>query len=243
MNDVRLIGLGHDYGGLPVLKDLFLSFPAGSVTALLGPSGCGKTTLLDILAGRTDPTAGHVEGLDGRPVSYVFQESTLLPWRTVRDNLELVLKPYAGPAERRERINGVLSRLELSDWADALPSRLSGGMRQRVSLARAYLFPGHLLLLDEPFRALDLPLRERLAADLARLRETEPRTTIYVTHDLREALRLGDRIVTLSARPARITGILENGPTADRDPESTAFVERERALYQMIREAAGKEPV
>ncbi len=197
--------------GAPVLDDLSLSAGEGEFLAVLGPSGGGKSTLLKLLAGLAVAQAGTITVGDTpitrphRDVGMVFQRPTLLPWRNVRDNILLPagFARSAGKTER-ERADGLLAMIGLSDSAELYPNQLSGGMAQRVGLARMLLHDPQLLLLDEPFSALDAMTRERLALELQRIWMTERRTAIFVTHSIPEALFLADRVVVLAGRPARV---------------------------------------
>jgi NitT/TauT family transport system ATP-binding protein len=206
-------------GGGPVIDGLDLDVAAGSFVALLGPSGCGKSTLLRLVAGLEKPDGGTVtlagapgEGASdaraGARLAFVFQDANLLPWRTVEDNAGLPLElGHVGnvpPEARRERTARALADVGLADAAAKLPHELSGGMRMRVSLARALVTEPDLLLLDEPFAALDEMTRQRLDDQLRGLWDRRGMTVIFVTHSVDEAAYLAERAVVLSARPARI---------------------------------------
>ena len=204
-------GLGKAFGDLPVLAGIDLEAQAGQVLAVLGPSGCGKSTLLRVLAGFEPPTSGEVL-LDGRPVvgpsprrGMVAQAGGLFPWLTLRDNLAF------GPrAQRRSaaQVDAVVEELlratGLDGFADALPRQLSGGMQQRAAIAQVLANRPPVLLLDEPFGALDAQTRLRMHEWLLALLAERPTTTLLVTHDVEEALLLGDRLCLLSNRPARV---------------------------------------
>ncbi|MDF2094371.1 ABC transporter ATP-binding protein [Aquibaculum arenosum] len=208
--------IGHDYGPLPVLENVDLAVREGEVLAIIGPSGCGKSTLLSILGGLLQPSRGRVL-LKGQPqadclnpLTFVFQDFALLPWRSVAGNVELVLEHHRlGSAERRRRVADALARTGLSDFAAALPKQLSGGMRQRVGIARALAVRPAVLLLDEPLSALDAQTRELLLEDFESLWVRERTTAIYVTHNLSEALRLADRVAVFSRRPGRLKELVE----------------------------------
>jgi NitT/TauT family transport system ATP-binding protein len=204
--------IGHDYGALHALEAIDLTIHDREIVAVLGPSGCGKSTLLAILGGILRPTSGEVL-IGGAPPSgslnpftFVFQDFALLPWRSVADNISLVLEPHKLPAEeRRAIIDDVLGRTGLRAFADVYPKQLSGGMRQRAAIARALAVRPAVLLLDEPLSALDAQTRELLLDDFLALWMREPLAAIYVTHNLDEALRVADRVVVLSRRPGRVT--------------------------------------
>ncbi len=228
-------GLAKSFGSLEVLGGLDLEFPEGSVTAVLGPSGCGKTTLLNILAGLDPDFSGSVEGFGEAGASYVFQEDRLLPWLSARDNVALVLERGFPKAQREALALEALAAVGLEGSAGARPGALSGGMRRRVAIARAFAYPSRVLLLDEPFSALDLKTRIAVMDLFLDLRARDGRTAIVVTHDVREAIYLGDRITTLSDRPARVRDTLDTGlGRADRDYASPVTAGLEARLYRSI---------
>jgi NitT/TauT family transport system ATP-binding protein len=226
----KVEGLSKSYRDLHVLDDFSLEFPEGKITAILGPSGCGKTTLLNILAGLVRADRGRV--CSAPRVSYLFQEPRLLPWLTVRNNLALVLRDKIAPSELNERIERYLRATGIEAYQLFYPAQLSGGLRQRAALARAFSYSAPLLLMDEPFKSLDVKTRFRLIADFMRLWEEEPRTVITVTHDIREAALLGDKIVVLSDKPAAVIGTINQ--TKEREGERLFKVEQE-LLEMMLR--------
>ncbi|HRZ89209.1 MAG TPA: ABC transporter ATP-binding protein, partial [Spirochaetia bacterium] len=199
-----LFELRKAFGDLPVLDGFSLDLPERKVTAILGPSGCGKTTLLHILSGLIPPDSGERRGLGEARFSYVFQEPRLVPSLTALENVELVLRSSFGVPERRERALRFLEGVGLSEARDQRPRQLSGGMRQRVSLARAFAYPADILLLDEPFQSVDLRTRTGLMDAFLELQTADPRTVVFVTHEVKEALYLGDIVTVLSDKPARI---------------------------------------
>jgi NitT/TauT family transport system ATP-binding protein len=202
-------------GRLEVLAGIDLEVHPGEVVALIGPNGSGKSTLLRVAAGLLAPRQGSVE-LDGRPVvepdsaiGLVFQEPRLLPWRSVSANVGYPLELAAWPRARRdERVTKLLELIGLTGWADARPSQLSGGMRQRVALARALALEPRVLLLDEPFSALDALTRERLNLELLELWGSTGTSILLVTHSIQEAIFVADRVAVLSSRPGRIVADL-----------------------------------
>jgi NitT/TauT family transport system ATP-binding protein len=223
---VEVRGIGKIYGDVEALRSIDLDVPRGKLTTLLGPSGCGKTTLLKIIAGLIEADAGEVR-VDGRVVhgpgperAFVFQDFALLPWATVLRNAAFGLELRGMPRIERETIaRHYIAEVGLSGFEEKYPHQLSGGMRQRVGLARALAVDAEVLLLDEPFSAVDEQTRRKFQEDLLRLRATQNKTFLFVTHSIEEAVYVSDRIVLLSPRPGRISQIIE--PDIDRsgDPE------------------------
>ena len=202
---VRLTGVSKQFGNGPVvLDDISLEVQQGEFLCLLGASGCGKSTLLNLVAGLDAPSAGAVE-LPGGRAALMFQEAALLPWLTAAQNVELALRLRGvGKRERRERAGELLELVRLRDAGGKRVHELSGGMRQRVAMARALAQETGVLLMDEPFAALDAITRDVLHEELVRLRTSQGLTVLFVTHNVREAVRLGDRVVLLSSRPGRV---------------------------------------
>ncbi len=195
----------------PVLDVARLSVEAGEFVTVVGPSGCGKSTLLHIMGGFIAADAGRilVEGAEvrgpGPDRGMMFQEFALFPWRTVAGNVGWALEVQGAPRAQREAVvDRLLATMNLADFRDHLPGELSGGMKQRVALARVLAFDPRVLLMDEPFGALDAQTRETMQEELTRLWERTGKTIVFVTHDIEEAVYLGDRVVVLSARPARV---------------------------------------
>jgi NitT/TauT family transport system ATP-binding protein len=212
-------GVGKDYL-IPVLDTVSFSVEAGEFVCLLGPNGCGKTTLLRIIGGIERASRGRVT-LDGRPVVFderhdrkvgvVFQEDRLLPWLTLRDNVALVLTPLGvGPADRRAAAERYLHLVGLAGFADYYPSRVSGGMRQRAAIARALVIDPDLLLMDEPFGALDAQNRRIMQTEVRRIWQATGRTIVFVTHAIEEAVAIGTTLIMLSARPSRVRAAIRN---------------------------------
>jgi len=193
------------------VEDLSLVVADGEVVSLIGPSGCGKSTLLGLGAGLDLPTRGRVfvDGAEVRApndhVAFMLQKDLLLPWRTIRSNIELGLEIRGvPPGERRARSQALLRQFRIADFADSHPHQLSGGMRQRAALARTLAVDPHVLLLDEPFSALDAQTRMVLQQDLAASLAAHRKTALFITHDLAEAIALSDRVLVMSRRPGRI---------------------------------------
>jgi NitT/TauT family transport system ATP-binding protein len=205
---VSLAGISKVFGtrsnATPALDRVSLTVERGEFVCVLGASGCGKSTMLNIVAGLDRPTAGTLEVAAERP-ALMFQESALFPWLTAQGNVELALKLGGVPKpERKARVEQLLGLVNLTEFAGRRPHELSGGMRQRVALARALAQRSDLLLMDEPFGALDAMTRDLLHDELEALWSTTDLTVLFVTHNVREAVRLGDRVILLSSRPGRI---------------------------------------
>jgi len=190
------------FGAVGVFRNLSLEIARGEFVAVVGPSGCGKTTLLNLFSGFLKPTSGNVV-CSGR-VRTVYQHDSLFPWQTAAQNIAMGLRALSSQAERARQLEEMLRLINLEEFAAHYPHQLSGGMRQRVELARALAGATDILLLDEPFSSLDYLTRLRLRRELARMLQELPRTVVLVTHDIEEAAQLADRIVVLSDRPARI---------------------------------------
>jgi NitT/TauT family transport system ATP-binding protein len=194
--------VSHSYGSIAVLDNLNLEVYSGEVVMLVGPSGCGKTTLLNLLSGHIEPTSGSIrsEGI----IRTIYQHDGLFPWLTVSENIFMGLRSIQNVEERVKELNELLMLIHMEDFKNHYPHQLSGGMRQRVELARVLAGNSDILLMDEPFSALDYQARLRMRRELNRLLETRPRTVVFVTHDIEEAAQLADRVLVLSKRPASI---------------------------------------
>ncbi|MBN8925829.1 MAG: nitrate ABC transporter ATP-binding protein [Rhodospirillales bacterium 69-11] len=242
---LTLRGIGHAYRGLQVLQDIDLTVAPGEVLALVGPSGCGKSTLLGIMGGLIAPAAGVVEAHGAvaddclNPITYVFQDFALLPWRSVRDNVALPLEPHLPRAARRARVDEVLALTGLDAFAEAWPRELSGGMRQRVGIARALAVRPACLLMDEPLSALDAQTRTLLLEEFAGLIARAGTTTVYVTHTLSEAVRIGHEVAVMSRRPGRVRALLRiDRPIEGRRATDPDLLAMEARIWAMIRDDA-----
>jgi NitT/TauT family transport system ATP-binding protein len=235
----------HNFGGLTVLDGISFTVAEGEILAVIGPSGCGKSTLLSILGGILQAadgkvyTRGEPPSNSLNPLTYIFQDFSLLPWRTVEANVMFPLEHHSlSQEEIRARVDDVLARTSLSDFKTAFPKQLSGGMRQRVGIARALVVNPAILLMDEPLSALDAQTRELLMEDFLSLWLRERMTAVYVTHNLSEALYLADRVCVLSRRPGRIREIVTvDIPQSDRKkPAAQArLAELHDAMWKLIR--------
>ncbi len=240
--------ISHRFGALEVLDRVSFTVRSGEVVAIVGPSGCGKSTLLQILGGLLRPSDGQAE-LRGappanslNPLTFVFQDFALLPWCTVEANVEFPLVHTAlGASERRAVIDDALRRTGLSDFCGAYPKQLSGGMRQRVGIARALAVRPAILLMDEPLSALDSQTRELLMEDFIGLLADGSMGAVYVTHNLEEAVRLADRIVVLSRRPGRVREVVTIPMTRAERGDADArgrLLALQNELWSLIREEA-----
>lgn len=212
--DIRKLNL--HYGSFHALKDVNLSIEEKEITAFIGPSGCGKSTLLNIIAGLSEPTSGKVY-CDGKEVTgtgtergVVFQQYALFPWLTVKKNVmfALEMRGVKGKAAEEEAMK-YLEMVDLAKFADHYPKELSGGMKQRVAIARAYAAEPEVLLMDEPFGALDAQTRTQLQTELLETWEKKRKTCFFITHDVEEAIILAQRVIIMSARPGRIKDIVD----------------------------------
>jgi len=241
-------GIAKAFGAITALDDIDLHVADGEVLGIIGPSGCGKSTLLSIIGGLLEPTRGTVSVSGQKPVgclteiAYVFQDFNLLPWRTAEGNVRLPLEHHGmSSQEQRERVDDALARIGLSDFRAALPRQLSGGMRQRVGIARALAIRPAVLLLDEPLSALDAQTRDLLMEDFQRIWMRDSTTAVYVTHNLTEALQLADRVAVFTRRPGRVKEIVAvDVPRAERDsPAGRArLAELHNHLWGAIRQEA-----
>ncbi len=236
---VRLTAVSKVFGrgasAVHALDEISLDVAPGEFTCLIGASGCGKSTLLSLVAGLEQPTAGKV-AVSGR-VAFMFQEPALFPWLTAAGNVELALRAVgAGRAERRQRTAELLDAVHLGGFGGKRPHELSGGMRQRVALARALAQDADILLMDEPFGALDAMTRDLLHDELDRVCADRQLTVVFVTHNVQEAVRLGDRVVVLSSRPGRVIDEFEVPIERPRRIDSAPVAELAATITDRLRE-------
>jgi ABC-type nitrate/sulfonate/bicarbonate transport system ATPase subunit len=229
---LSLKGVGFDYGKVTVIDKMDLEVQKGELVCCVGPSGCGKSTLLALLGGHLNPTRGTRERKGASRT--IYQDGGLYPWLTVRENIALGLPAGMSPSTRKEKIDDWLGITTLRDFADHYPHQLSGGMRQRVELGRALAAETDILLLDEPFSALDYQTRARMRRELAATLAARPRTVVFVTHDIEEAVQLGDRVVVLGARPSNVRRVLELPPGRPRSPAAPGVAEAEQAIMDEL---------
>ncbi|MBW0091906.1 ABC transporter ATP-binding protein [Pseudonocardia sp. KRD-184] len=243
---VDLAGVDKVFGPVQALEGVDLTIGAGEFVSLIGPSGCGKSTLLRVVADLEQPTAGSVR-VGGKPAAQArldqdygiaFQQAGLLEWRTVAENVELPLQVHGvAKAERRARAAELLEMVGLADFARSRPGELSGGMQQRVAIARALAPRPSLLLMDEPFGALDEMTRERMQAELLRIAGETGAAVLFVTHSIPEAVVLSDRVVVMSPRPGRITAVVAGrrpGASTELAPDDVEDVRESAAFFTAI---------
>jgi NitT/TauT family transport system ATP-binding protein len=233
-------------GRVDALDGIDLSVRAQEFLCIIGPSGCGKSTILNIIAGLVAPSTGaaSINGLDvldartAHQIGLVFQDAVLLPWRTVAENVELPLEVLKVPKqERRRQARQILELVKLDGFEQRFPHELSGGMRQRLGIARALSFDPQILLMDEPFGALDAITRDKMTLELLKIWEQRQKTVVFVTHSIAEAVLLSDRVVVMSPRPGRIRTIIENALPRPRTltiRDDSRFLSMSRQLRELL---------
>jgi NitT/TauT family transport system ATP-binding protein len=229
---LALEGVGFDYDTLVVLDGLDLRVERGELVVCVGPSGCGKSTLLAVLGGHIEPTRGKI--VRNGQSRTIYQDGGLFPWLTVRENIDRGLPRGTETAARTKKVKEWLEITRLAEFADHYAHQLSGGMRQRVELARALAAETDILLLDEPFGALDYQTRARMRKELVTTLAERPRTVVFVTHDIEEAVQLGDRVVVLGARPANVRRVLALPPGRPRSPAAPGVADAEQAIMEEL---------
>lgn len=241
MQTLELRGAEKRFGSLQVLKDINIRIEQGEFAAIVGPSGCGKSTALRMFAGLEVPSEGEVLA-GGKPIQgpapdrvLIFQEHALYPWATVEQNVGLGLE-LAGisKAERKERINAVLEKVKLSGFNDYYPAQLSGGMKQRAAIARALVMDPEVLLLDEPYGALDALTRLEMQNELLDIWSGSGKTMLLITHDIDEALYLADKIFVMSARPGQIVETIRIEEPRPRNRSSEVFAEHRQQIMRLL---------
>ncbi len=248
---IRIEGLTKSYrDGTLALQDIDLAVPRGRFLSLIGPSGCGKSTLLRLIAGLSQPTWGRIEAADlnaGQDMGVVFQDPTLMPWASIEDNVALPFRLGSGERDpaAQGRVASALSHVGLAAFAAAYPRQLSGGMRMRVALARALVTDPAVLLMDEPFGALDEITRDALNDDLLRIQSERDVTVVFVTHSVAEAVYLSDEIVVMRPRPGRLyKTIAIRAPAPDRTAGfrlSESYMRQVAEVSAALREASARE--
>ena len=242
---IRVEGVSHWYGTgskTEALRDIDLEIQRSEFVTLIGPSGCGKSTLLNLIGGLAEPSKGRivvdgeeVQGPNPAKIAMMFQEYTLYPWRNLLRNVEFGLELKGVPKERREEIaKKYVDLVGLSGFLDKLPSELSGGMKQRAALARSLTLETPILLMDEPFGALDEQTRIILGEELTRIWEKTKKTILFVTHSLFEAAHLSDRVIVMSARPATVKDVVRVDVPRPRDPNSPALDSARAKIWEQL---------
>lgn len=225
---LKVVNISKSYGDLKVLDGVSFEVKEGEILCIVGESGCGKTTLLKIIAGIEKADDGNISLKNGR-IGFVFQDVRLLPWKTVLGNVEFVLESVGMDKSRAVK---VVKLVGLEGFEDYYPKQLSGGMQQRVGIARAIAIDPDILLMDEPFANLDALTKERMQSELLKI--IQDKTVIFVTHDIDEAVYLADRVVVLSQRPAKVVDVIDIDLPKPRDRVSEKFLGYKRRIYDLL---------
>ena len=208
---MKVINIKKNYGEREILAGVSFEGEEGRVTVILGESGCGKSTLLGILSNNIKDFSGEIvfDRDISSGISYIFQEDTLIPWKTVYENIEYVLKDKISALEMRAYIEKYLKMVNLLEYKDEYPEHLSGGMKRRVGIARAFAYPSDYLFMDEPFEFLDIKTKGEIIEYFKLLQEKNKKTVLFITHDIESALKIGDKIVVFSSKPTRIKRVFD----------------------------------
>lgn len=204
---IKINRLKKNYDSKKIFNDFNMNIEPYEITCILGPSGVGKTTLFNVISGLTDYDGGEITGIENRNISYLFQEPRLLPWLTVYENIDIVLKNIYPEKKRNEVITHHLEMVGLIEYIDNKPEELSGGMKQRLAIARTFAYPSTLLLMDEPFQGLDVKLKNDIIGSFLKLWEKDKRTVLFITHDIDEALKVSDQIYIIQDNPVKISQV------------------------------------
>ena len=208
---MKVINIEKNYGERKILAGVSFEGEEGKVTVILGESGCGKSTLLGILSNNIKDFSGEIvfDRDISSGISYIFQEDTLIPWKTVYENIEYVLKDKISASEMRTYIEKYLKMVNLLEYKDEYPEHLSGGMKRRVGIARAFAYPSDYLFMDEPFEFLDIKTKGEIIEYFKLLQEENKKTVLFITHDIESALKIGDKIVVFSSKPTRVKRVFD----------------------------------
>lgn len=227
--------LYKQFENLVLFEDFNMELKRNSITCILGPSGCGKTTLLNILCGVENTDRGDVSNFNRQSFSYIFQESTLLKWKTVLENITFVLPSYYTSQEKKKLSIEYIKMVSLEGYENYYPHQLSGGMKQRVSIARSFAYPSDIILMDEPFKALDIKLKNNIISTFKKLWVSDQRTVIFVSHDVEEALQMGSEIYVLSDKPVSVKKHFVNTLKSEElDRHHPNFIQLEKAILNNL---------
>jgi len=204
---IRISRLKKNYENKKIFSNFNMNIEPCNITCILGPSGVGKTTLFNVISGLTDYESGEIIGIDKKNISYLFQEPRLIPWLTVYENIDIILKNIFPDKKREDVINYYLNMVGIIDYAYKKPEELSGGMKQRLAIARTFAYPSTLLLMDEPFQGLDIKLKNSIIESFLKLWSEDNRTVLFITHDIDEALRVSNQIYIIQDNPVKISQV------------------------------------
>ncbi len=234
---IKINRLKKNYENKRIFNNFTMNIEPCEITCILGPSGVGKTTLFNVISGLTDYEEGEITGIDKKNISYLFQEPRLMPWLTVYENIDIILKNIFGEKKRREVINSYLALVGLQNYADNRPEELSGGMKQRLAIARTFAYPSTLLLMDEPFKGLDIKIKNNLINAFLTLWERDSRTVLFITHDIDEALKISDQIYIIQDNPVQISHVEHIiDKKMDRDIYGKQYVKIRKRLTKVLTE-------
>jgi len=230
---LKIKNLHKSFHDINLFNDFNIELKENTISCILGPSGCGKTTLLNIIGKTIQPDSGNFTGFENKKLSYIFQEPRLLPWKTVRENIAFVLNEKKKSSQENSIIDKYLELVELDKFKNYYPSKLSGGMKQRVSIARAFAYSSDIILMDEPLKALDLKLKLNLIKAFQRIWQFDKRTVIFVTHDIDEALLLGNDIYLFSKSPVDIKEKFNINST-ERNLNSSELIALKNKIWEVM---------
>ena len=213
---ISIENINKSYGDNIIFNDFKINFYENKVNCILGKSGSGKTTLLNIISGITQNDTSNFKGIDNLGISYIFQDDRLIDWLTVEDNIKLVVKKYYDEKETNELCEKYLKLVDIYEYKEYYPQMLSGGIRQRVNIARAFIYPSKLIMMDEPFKSIDIKNKLMIMENFKNILEKDNRTVLFVTHDIDEALYLGDKVFVLGDRPLKIKRFFEEIKDIDK---------------------------
>ena len=214
---IRIENINKRYGDNIIFEDFQIDFYENKINCILGKSGCGKTTLLNIISGVVKNDESDFKGIEDLGVSYIFQDDRLIDWLSVEDNIKLVIKKYYDEAKVNELCEKYLKLVGIYEYKNYYPQRLSGGMRQRVNIARAFIYPSKIIIMDEPFKSIDIKNKQIIMENFKKILEEDNRTVLFVTHDIDEALYLGDVAFILGDRPLKIKNIFKEIKDTDKE--------------------------